>query len=158
MLAVPLRSGVETVTTAVNNCGTAELLPCPFCGCTAIYVTHTNYYDPEDTVSIFCNGCKAHVTLEQNEAEGINEKTKAEAIEAWNTRAGAYCPHAQPTDLTDGCALIREQRTCKVVSEEASSWIDGKTIILHRCSECHELMRPTMRYCPNCGARVIGGE
>ena len=65
----------------------SELLPCPFCGCTAIYVTHTNYYDPEDTVSIFCNGCKAHVTLEQNEAEGINEKTKAAAIEAWNTRA-----------------------------------------------------------------------
>ena len=47
-----------------------------------------------------------------------------------------------------------EERTCKCVAEYAESPIDGKTIVLHRCSVCHELMRPTMRYCPDCGARV----
>ena len=45
--------------------------------------------------------------------------------------------------------------TCKCVTEYAKSPIDGKTIVLHRCSACHELMRPFMNYCPNCGAMVV---
>ena len=49
----------------------------------------------------------------------------------------------------------RAERTCECVAEYAKSPIDGKTIVLHRCSACHELMRPHMAYCPNCGARVI---
>ena len=105
-----------------------ELLPCPFCGCTAIYVTHTHYYEPEDTVSIFCNGCKAHVTLEQNEAEGINEKTEAEAIEEWNNRY---------------------ERTCK----DVYAW-DGEHS-MGKCSECGELWEEIPNYCPNCGAKVV---
>lgn len=51
----------------------------------------------------------------------------------------------------------RAERTCECVAEYAKSPIDGKTIVLHRCSACHELMRPHMAYCPNCGAKVIGG-
>lgn len=49
----------------------------------------------------------------------------------------------------------RAERTCECVSEYAESPFDGKTIVLHRCSECHELMRPHMRYCPNCRAKVV---
>lgn len=113
----------------------SELKPCPFCGCTAIYVTHTHYYDDEDTVCVFCNGCKSVVMLESNEAEGINDKTRAEAIEAWNTRSAG---------------------TCEVVVDHGKSPIDGKTIILHRCSACYGFMRPIMNYCPNCGAKVVG--
>ena len=60
--------------------------------------------------------------------------TEAEAIAAWNSRA---------------------ERTCECVAEYAKSPIDGKTIVLHRCSACHELMRPHMAYCPNCGAKVV---
>lgn len=45
--------------------------------------------------------------------------------------------------------------TCECVAEYAKSPFDGKTIVLHRCSECHELMRPHMLYCPNCGAKVV---
>lgn len=60
--------------------------------------------------------------------------TEAEAIAAWNTRA---------------------ERTCECVAEYAKSPIDGKTIVLHRCSACHELMRPHMAYCPSCGAKVV---
>lgn len=61
--------------------------------------------------------------------------SQAEAIEAWNSRA---------------------ERTCECVAEYAKSPIDGKTIVLHRCSACHELMRPHMAYCPSCGAKVVG--
>lgn len=50
----------------------------------------------------------------------------------------------------------RAERTCECVAEYAKSPIDGKTIVLHRCSACHELMRPHMLYCPNCGAKVVG--
>ena len=46
--------------------------------------------------------------------------------------------------------------TCECVAEYAKSPIDGKKIVLHRCSACHELMRPHMRYCPNCGRKVVG--
>lgn len=64
----------------------------------------------------------------------IQATTEAEAIAAWNSRA---------------------ERTCECVAEYAESPIDGKKIVLHRCSACHELMRPHMRYCPNCGAKVV---
>lgn len=50
----------------------------------------------------------------------------------------------------------RVERTCECVAEYAKSPIDGKTIVLHRCSACHELMRPHMAYCPSCGAKVVG--
>lgn len=50
----------------------------------------------------------------------------------------------------------RAERTCECIAEYAKSPIDGKTIVLHRCSACHELMRPHMNYCPNCGARIMG--
>lgn len=49
----------------------------------------------------------------------------------------------------------RAERTCECVAEYAKSPFDGKTMVLHRCSKCHELMRPHMLYCPNCGARVV---
>ena len=61
--------------------------------------------------------------------------TEAEAIAAWNARV---------------------ELTCECVAEYAKSPIDGKTIVLHRCSACHELMRPHMAYCPSCGAKVVG--
>lgn len=59
--------------------------------------------------------------------------------------------------LVDGISAwnARAERTCKCVSEYAKSPFDGKTIVLHRCSECHELMRPHMLYCPNCGCKVV---
>ena len=49
----------------------------------------------------------------------------------------------------------RAERTCECVAEYAESPFDGKTMVLHRCSKCHELMRPHMRYCPNCGRKVV---
>jgi Lar family restriction alleviation protein len=76
---------------------------------------------------VYCDECDARV--------GGLFLTEAEAIAAWNARA---------------------ERTCECIEEYAESPLDGKTIVLHRCSACHELMRPHMRYCPNCGCKVVG--
>ena len=64
-----------------------KLKPCPFCGCGTgdLYiVTIETYYN--ETVGIFCNGCKQTVILEENEEEGDTEKSRRKAIEAWNRR------------------------------------------------------------------------
>lgn len=65
-----------------------ELKPCPFCGCGegTLYIVAVEQRGYE-TVGIFCNACKQTVTLEDNEWEGLNDKTKEKAIEAWNRRA-----------------------------------------------------------------------
>lgn len=62
--------------------------------------------------------------------------TKAEAIAAWNTRV---------------------ERTCHADYRGGGYGIGG-----WYCSECggymHDDIQQDMAYCPNCGARVIGGE
>ena len=113
--------------------------------------------------------------------------TEAEAIAAWNARAERGTLTAEQVreavekhwhdlsaeyDMPEATALpeysydwqaiadelnARAVRTCECVSEYAESPFDGKMIVLHRCSECHELMRPHMLYCPNCGAKVVNG-
>ena len=79
---------------------------------------------------VICEDCGAF-------GPGSADITHEEAVNKWNTRA---------------------ERMCECVAEYAESPFDGKTIVLHRCSACHELMRPHMRYCPNCGAKVIEEE
>lgn len=86
----------------------------------------------DDVGPITFKGCNGDVWDEFIVCGGCG--ATAETVEAWNSRA---------------------ERTCECVAEYAKSPIDGKTIVLHRCSACHELMRPHMLYCPNCGARVI---
>lgn len=112
-----------------------ELLPCPFCGGEA-HVNHDHrwygdVYKAVDAYEVVCLnfGCIIYY------ADDVWYDTESEAIAAWNSRA---------------------ERTCECVAEYAKSPIDGKTIVLHRCSACHELMRPHMAYCPNCGAKVVG--
>lgn len=61
-----------------------------------------------------------------------------------------------PEQAIAATLCARAERTCECIAEHAESPIDGKTIVLHRCSACHELMRPYMRFCPNCGAKVAG--
>lgn len=105
-----------------------ELLPCPFCGGEA-KVFHYSSAIRDEVWRVVCDKPFC--------AQGPDGYTEAEAIAAWNTRA---------------------ERTCECIAEYAKSPIDGKTIVLHRCSACHELMRPHMAYCPNCGARVIRSD
>ncbi len=64
-----------------------KLKPCPFCGCGLgdLYIIAQNGR-MDETVGIFCNGCKQTTILEVNEEEGFNEKTVQRAVEAWNRR------------------------------------------------------------------------
>lgn len=105
----------------------SELKPCPFCGGKQTYRKHNG------AVWLTRTNHKRDCIMREA-LSFVAFATEAEAIEAWNSRA---------------------ERTCECVAEYAKSPIDGKTIVLHRCSACHELMRPHMLYCPNCGARVI---
>ena len=148
----------------------SELLPCPFCGGKAHTIEPARY---GKSWGVRCE-CGAFLGFEQ---------TEAEAIAAWNTRAihgtltaeqvrevifdcSAYARYDGAQYYANGINMqaiadelnSRAERTCECVAEYAKSPIDGKTIVLHRCSACHELMRPHMAYCPNCGARVIKSD
>ena len=105
----------------------SELLPCPFCGSGWLYETRRSGYC-DDTPTMFCNSCKAVVTWEQVEEEGVNDETKAFVREHWNTRA---------------------ERTCRNLSGDFAVFC---------CSECGYFERDCAcaNYCPNCGAKVVG--
>ena len=81
----------------------SELLPCPFCGGEArIIRTESGWFLKQE----HDDNCWLSDATTVNAA--IGEWGERQAIEAWNTRAGAYCAFAQPTDLTNGCALLYE--------------------------------------------------
>lgn len=115
----------------------SDLKPCPFCGGGWLYETRRNGYCDE-TPTMFCNSCKAVVTWEQVEEEGVNDETKAFVREHWNSRA---------------------ERTCRNLDKHYS--------IMFKCSECghwecqdfdgEKVLPQKWNYCPNCGAKVIGG-
>ena len=121
-----------------------DLELCPFCKGEAFYNPGYNGGNVE------CRECGA---------EGAYKPTEAEAIAAWNTRVDYHGYEQAAIEAWESIKAwnTRAERTCECVAEYAESPIDGKKIVLHRCSACHELMRPHMRYCPNCGAKVIGG-
>lgn len=103
------------------------LLPFPFCGGHARLTTWT-----PTAASISCIMCGAH----------FNTCTEAEAISAWNTRAG----HLE----FDGIELL--ERTCK--REKHSTKMDGSPKL--RCSLCgYGIGDKRWGYCPNCGAKVV---
>lgn len=88
-----------------------------------------------------------------NWAKELDEHIIKRICEVWNPRADDYKQAAEYWQRMYEQAFA--ERTCECVAEYAKSPIDGKTIVLHRCSACHELMRPHMAYCPNCGAKVV---
>lgn len=140
----------------------SELLPCPCCDCAA----DTWYSAQTKRWSVKCYVCGLRTReydIEQS------------AIDAWNTRAGGYCAFAQPTDLTDGCALLDRFKSEQPMTDEnmaAHGWVRERTCydknasareagahcFLWRCSNCNESYdteMDKMNYCPNCGAKVI---
>lgn len=129
----------------------SDLKPCPFCGGEA---SKRLFY--KGKYRVHCNVCDAH--------SGDVCDTEAEAIAAWNSRAKritndeweSYQNSVPATEENMAKFGWVRERTCECIAEYAKSPIDGKTIVLHRCSSCHELMRPHMNYCQNCGAKVVG--
>lgn len=143
----------------------AELLPCPFCGSGWLYETRRVGYC-DDTPTMFCNSCKAVVTWEQVEEEGVNDETKAFVREHWNTRVD-YRGYEQAAIDAWKCVKAYQERTCK-------NDIDGDEEDF-ACSECRarlyirlngdytmilkdETLVTMPNYCPNCGAKVIGSD
>lgn len=116
----------------------SDLLPCPFCGSGWLYETRRNGYCDE-TPTMFCNSCKAVVTWEQVEEEGVNDETKAFVREHWNSRA---------------------ERTCHWELEHSGTLYDkwccskcGYIFVEPRCDQGYTDLVPN--FCPNCGARVV---
>lgn len=85
----------------------SELKPCPFCGGEAELDEYCGKY------VVFCKNASCSW-----------RKTKAEAIEAWNTR---------------------HERTCEVTYGEHGC---------PYCGECGFVLYSTSGYCPNCGTRI----
>ena len=105
------------------------LLPCPFCGGEAKLVTGTRRDGEyvENCAFVRCERCGAK-TYELHECMTPYEVQKC-ATELWNERA---------------------ERTCRYVYDEGlCGWV---------CSECGGLepVGDHVRYCPDCGARVVG--
>lgn len=100
----------------------SELKPCPFCGDLDPYVSGDDW----NGWYVVCSGCGA---------DGSTESTKAEAIDAWNTRA---------------------ERTCRMEYNEDWSGDELYPTEAYQCSMCGGITqegRP--HYCPNCGAKVV---
>lgn len=117
----------------------SELLPCPFCGGEAQiqHQFHKVGYDILDWYGVYChNPFCAHV---------CGHDTEAEAIEAWNTRAERTCENINEQRNENGVLLRRDGR-------------------IFKCSECGfraddfygDDEQGFPRFCPNCGAKVVG--
>lgn len=131
-----------------------ELTSCPFCGSGWLYETRRNGYCDE-TPTMFCNSCKAVVTWEQVEEEGVNDETRTFVREHWNTRAqtvfGMTLDEVRQMMKRDA----ERERTCRNVDDEFPFF---------KCSECGcnavvgygSSGDGLPNYCPNCGAKVIG--
>ena len=132
------------------------LLPCPMCGAVwpSIQVRWIGFTHTHN--GAFSAGYRGECCDCGLITRAFNDE--AEAIAAWNSRADYHGYEQAAIEAWESIKAwnSRAERTCECVAEYAESPIDGKKIVLHRCSACHELMRPHMRYCPNCGARRVG--
>ena len=72
----------------------AELKPCPFCGCEAIYRIQRNDLIVDSIPQLFCNGCKMTFEVENDSPYVRDQETfdylKEKLYEAWNRRAEGY--------------------------------------------------------------------
>ncbi len=106
-----------------------ELKPCPFCGGEA----KAFYCEESGTFDVQCQQCGAIPFIGSRTSE---RKTMADVIAAWNARA---------------------EHTCRIEPAKDGGWY---------CSECHVWISPSPmanateyllpRWCPNCGAKVVG--
>lgn len=127
----------------------SELLPCPFCGVEGELCTYYGGGEHNETVyMVMCDNDDCPINVLTPDC-----LTEAGAIAAWNSRVkppcgGGYCPLC-------GAA----ERTCRNLDKHYS--------IMFKCSECghwecqdfdgEKILPQTWNYCPNCGAKVIGG-
>lgn len=122
-----------------------DLIPCPFCGgeAKAFFCEESGTYDVQ------CQQCGALPFLGRKRGSG-RFKSMDDVIAAWNRRAERTCRMVD-CSTHDTCVVNRELGNGNIVSMEFG---------YKQCSECGAYVFdcPTVRYCPVCGARVIGKE
>lgn len=103
-----------------------ELKPCPFCGHAATMEVH------DSNTVISCGGYCEDVSTYGSMAYPMSDE---EAVRAWNTRY---------------------ERTCHMVPDETASWaMAGPAVYCDACGSAYPAAIQ-MRYCPSCGARIVG--
>lgn len=119
-----------------------ELLPCPFCGGEASLEEYPHHWAVE------CTECEMSAPC---------EKTAADAVRAWNTRYERTCRPVvfeRPLLETFVCS---ECGAYADVSDDCGYCSIGIGDVTKRREE-FDSNSPyrTLRYCPNCGAKVVG--
>lgn len=117
-----------------------ELRPCPFCGGEA------ELYEDAGGYSVDCTVCGAGTSYF---GKGLPD-AKSVAVAAWNRRAERTCRMVD-CGSHDTCVVNRELSNGNIMSMEFG---------YKQCSECgaNVFDCPTVRYCPNCGARVVAAD
>ena len=118
-----------------------ELLPCPFCGGEA------KLQDFQSASGrMWLVGCSDNTCVIPCDTS-LGYLTKQRAIKAWNRRAERTCTMDGPYTGTT-CAVHREMPGGGAFDQEYGYLT---------CSACGAEVFdcPTVRYCPNCGAKVV---
>ena len=98
---------------------------------------------------------EAAIKFVKEQMEEVNNKT---AIN------GSYVTKAYDMAIRHAVALLRYVPTAAdVVEVVRGRWIkrqfaDEPTAFCYRCSECHLTYEVDTNYCPNCGAKMDGGN
>lgn len=134
-----------------------ELKPCPFCGAVGSDVLHQDNHREGCFLRLYADNCEVWYTavLAGEEFAPPMPHKFDEQKEAWNARA-AYTDEQFSLAVHDGRAwqVVRE---CRMSPARGGGWY---------CSECSVWVAPgpmanatehlAPRYCPNCGAKVVG--
>lgn len=115
----------------------SKLRSCPFCGgeATVERIGKSGYYYVACNTAYCCDFGKFD--------------TEAEAAEAWNTRSVTAA-------AVMGYEAALAERTCEFKPLNGED-LEEQNSVRGICSECCALMHGKDSYCPNCGAKVIGG-
>ena len=150
--------------------GITPIAPCPFCGSNWLYQTQKNGYG-DYTPVMFCNSCKAVVTWEQVEEEGVSYETSAFVRERWNTRVedaeSEMAQRIQSLELEYAklqeelreagnrgeCVMVTSGTPCAGNTDKRCTSCGASNIGEFYDGQGHIVATP--RFCPNCGREAV---